>query len=122
MKKFLFSLLYSASLFGADMFRMDETTYGVVLFVFFILYAIVLQNVDEREFINKENEVTLGRFLLVLASRFLPLISMIIILIGAYASYGSSIVLISFSILWVLFIISVIKQIFSFVPDDEEEE
>ena len=122
MKKLLFSLLLAAVTIGVNIYKIDETTFTVVQFVLLFLYAIWLQKVDEKEFLNKKNEITFGRFFLVLISRMVAIAALSVNVFAAFTMLGVGIVSVIFLLLTVILAGSTVKAIFLYVGENDNDE
>ena len=122
MKKMILSLLLAAVTIGVNICEMDKITFMVVQFILLFLYAIWLQKVDEKEFLNKKNEMTFGRFFLVLISRMVAIAALSVNVFAAFTMLGVGVVSIIFLLLTVILAGSTIKAIFLYVGESDNDE
>lgn len=122
MKKMILSLLLAAVTIGVNICEMDKITFMVVQFILLFLYAIWLQKVDEKEFLNKKNEMTFWRFFLVLISRMVAIAALSVNVFAAFTMLGVGVVSIIFLLLTVILAGSTIKAIFLYVGESDNDE
>lgn len=118
----ILSLLLAAVTIGVNICEMDKITFMVVQFILLFLYAIWLQKVDEKEFLNKKNEMTFGRFFLVLISRMVAIAALSVNVFAAFTMLGVGVVSIIFLLLTVILAGSTIKAIFLYVGESDNDE
>lgn len=122
MKKMILSLLLAAVTIGVNICEMDKITFMVVQFILLFLYAIWLQKVDEKEFLNKKKEMTFGRFFLVLISRMVAIAALSVNVFAAFTMLGVGVVSVIFLLLTVILAGSTIKAIFLYVGESDNDE
>ena len=106
---------------GANICEMDKTTFMVVQFILLFLYATWLQKIDDKEFVNKKNEITTGRFLLVVISRLTSIAALVLIVFFIFNTLQVSVVSIVFSLLAIILAGSTLKSLFIFVLGNNED-